>query len=64
VTTRLSTHVFQSDGITDPVALKPVEYCELCKLPKGHERHELPVTPAEVVEAEARRWPDQTELEN
>ena len=54
MTAKLPTHAFAWDGITDPRALKPVEFCT-CGLPRRHERHDLPATPAGVAEAEARR---------
>lgn len=56
MTSKLSSHVFQWDGITDPRALKPVEYC-LCGLPRKHERHpeHWPETPAEFAAVEQRR---------
>ena len=50
----LSSHVFQWDGITDERAIRPVECCATCGLPKRHERHEVPETPAEVTAHEQR----------
>jgi hypothetical protein len=38
--------------------------CGLSELRKDVHPDELPPTPAEVVAIEARRWPDQAELEN
>lgn len=61
MTSKLPVCVFSFDGITDPLALKPVECCESCGLPRGHPRHELPATPAGALELEARRYPDGTE---
>jgi hypothetical protein len=55
VTAKLPVHAFAWDGITDPLALKPPETCASCGLPKANQHHDLPATPAEVVEAEARR---------
>ena len=53
MTSRLSSHVFQWDGITDRRALKPRRFC-VCFLPEDHPRHEVPETPAEVVAVQRR----------
>lgn len=44
---KLPTHVFSWDGITDPRALKPVRFCTCC-LPEHHEVHTLPAQDPDV----------------
>lgn len=56
MTSRLPTHPYQWDGITDPRALTPVEYCT-CGLPRRHERHPegWPEVDPDVADLEQRR---------
>ncbi|GIH07390.1 hypothetical protein Rhe02_54570 [Rhizocola hellebori] len=61
--TKLSTHVFQWDGITDPLALKPVEYCT-CKLPRRHPRHDVAPQTPEQDAADAARLGEHDEMEH
>ncbi len=61
---KLSTHQFVFDGVHDPLALKPVECCATCGLPRRHERHEIPAQDPDVTYVEARRQGEKIEKEN
>lgn len=55
-------HLFVDDGLSDG-SLAPKGRCGVCGLPRTNRHHELPPTPREVLDEQARRLGERDDQE-